>query len=59
MINQTNLNVAQLGTCQIPSSLKRKGKTRFVADSARVVYDTEVDLEKVSHPEVVFDAALS
>ena len=57
MINQTNLNVAQLGTCQIPSPLKRKGKTRFVADSARVVYDTEVDLENLGDHGLLLERA--
>ena len=57
MINQTSLNVAQLGTCQIPSPLKRKGKTRFVADSARVVYDTEVDLENLGDHGLLLERA--
>jgi len=55
MIDQADLNVAQLGTCNIPSPLKRKGKTRFVAESARVVYQTEVDLGALNGPGLLLE----
>jgi 6-phosphofructokinase 1 len=57
MINQASLNVTQLGTCNIPSPLKRKGKTRFVAESARVVYNTEIDLESAANPGLLLERA--
>ena len=57
MVDQEHLNVADLGTCRIPSPLKKKGKLRFVADSARVVYDTEVDLENLGDQGLLLERA--
>ncbi len=57
MVDQEHLNIADLGTCHIPSPLKKKGKRRFVADSARVVYDTEVDLENLGDQGLLLERA--
>jgi 6-phosphofructokinase 1 len=57
MVNQDALTVANLGPCQHPSPLKRKGMTTFVPDTACVVYNTEVDVASAIPQPLLFERA--
>jgi 6-phosphofructokinase 1 len=55
MIEQEQLVVTTLGECTIDSPLKQKGKSRFITDSARIVYETEIDVERNDGPGLLLE----
>ena len=57
MIKQDALAVTNLGPCQLPSPLKRKGMAKFVPDTARVVYNTEIDVTSAIPQPLLFERA--
>jgi 6-phosphofructokinase 1 len=57
MVKQDALKVTNLGPCKLSSPLKRKGMAKFVPDTARVVYNTEVDVSTPTLKPLLFETA--